>query len=366
MKNPFGPPFYVTQGTQLFTGVGGVANSTTDPGWDVIAVSDNIGFGTDGGRIAAPNQNPTSDIIINGAWEADDSPLVVKFVPHPGQTLSDARLYVETSITNLIEPTLGTVNVDLFEASNNPAKTYGPGHPPYAHFHDHVFSWFDPSAPGRTVQAFDALAGTPPLTDLNGADQITLAGATTSGAEFTMQHFGIHERSDAASASAGFYMVIDPVATDHFTNVVQASFYHSTANGSELIFGATDLSNDDLRGGIANDVVVGGTGNDMLDGGGGNNRLYGQDGDDRLVSSSFGDNILNGGAGNDTVDYSGRHNSIASVDLSAGVGGIESFGSAAPGHPGLVFHSSDTLISIENAIGTDGNDTITGNDGDNI
>ncbi|MEQ3746165.1 MAG: M10 family metallopeptidase C-terminal domain-containing protein [Henriciella sp.] len=73
-------------------------------------------------------------------------------------------------------------------------------------------------------------------------------------------------------------------------------------------------------------------------------------GDDFLTGNAA-NNILNGGDGVDTVDYSALTGGIV-LDLSAG-----SFTSAASG--------TDTLISIEGVIGTDGNDTLTGDAGNN-
>ncbi|WP_317277433.1 hypothetical protein [Kordiimonas aestuarii] len=103
---------------------------------------------------------------------------------------------------------------------------------------------------------------------------------------------------------------------------------------NDLIFGnidqrhgstATNVGGDDtLLGGAGNDFLIGGDGNDSMD----------------------------GGAGEDSVSYK-KSNSGVSVDLAGGTAS----GDIAQG---------DTLAAIENVIGSDYNDTLTGNAGANV
>lgn len=86
------------------------------------------------------------------------------------------------------------------------------------------------------------------------------------------------------------------------------------------------LGNDELYGGEGNDFLEGGEGNDVLDGGGNNS-----------------------GKGGDTADYSKAASAVV-VDLSAG---------SASGGAG-----DDTLINIENIIGSAFSDTLIGNNFD--
>ena len=111
---------------------------------------------------------------------------------------------------------------------------------------------------------------------------------------------------------------------------------------------------DHLTGNSLNNVLVGGLGNDTLDGKG----------------------------GIDTVDYSTDHildfgflgNNIDSADVvevHLGLNGAQGTAGefkSIPGSGGQAFTqvSVDTLISIENVIGTDGGDEITGNEQDNV
>jgi Ca2+-binding RTX toxin-like protein len=104
--------------------------------------------------------------------------------------------------------------------------------------------------------------------------------------------------------------------------------------------------NDRLAGNGGADRLTGEAGDDHLSGGAGADILLGGDGDDILNGGSETD-VIDGGAGTDTVDYS--YGSTAwTVNLQAGT-------AATPGF------ATETFISIENATGSSGNDTITGN-----
>jgi Ca2+-binding RTX toxin-like protein len=106
--------------------------------------------------------------------------------------------------------------------------------------------------------------------------------------------------------------------------------------------------NDTFNGGVGNDNATGGKGNDILKGGDGNDFLSGGYGDD-ILDGGYGFDTLNGGAGIDTVDYSFYGSGVV-ADL---VNGVVSFPDNST--------RTDTLLSIENAIGSHGNDTLTGN-----
>jgi len=117
-----------------------------------------------------------------------------------------------------------------------------------------------------------------------------------------------------------------------------------------VIYGSN--GNDALYGGAGNDSLYGGAGNDSLYGGDGNDYLDGGDGNDYL-DGGFGFDTINGGTGVDTTSYAFYGGPI-NANLATGV---VSF----PGNSTL----TDTLISIENLIGTAGNDTIYGSTADN-
>jgi Ca2+-binding RTX toxin-like protein len=91
-------------------------------------------------------------------------------------------------------------------------------------------------------------------------------------------------------------------------------------------------SNDDLTGDVGNNALSGGAGDDVLSGG-------------------LGNDTLDGGTGIDVADYSGVTTGGVTVDLSAGTSSGE---------------GNDSLISIENVIGSAFNDTIIGDANNNI
>jgi len=109
--------------------------------------------------------------------------------------------------------------------------------------------------------------------------------------------------------------------------------------------------NDELQGGGGNDRLEGGFGDDTLDGGSDNNRLYGNEDNDILYSGT-GSNLLDGGAGADTVDYS--RSGPARVNANLLTGKVEKF--LVAGVNAIV----DTVVGIENMVGTAANDIIIG------
>ncbi|MFN3845812.1 MAG: Hint domain-containing protein [Paracoccaceae bacterium] len=130
-------------------------------------------------------------------------------------------------------------------------------------------------------------------------------------------------------------------------------------NGDDLLFGEDGADrlfggagNDTLDGGIGNDSLSGGDGNDLLLGGAGTDTLLGDAGNDTLDGGA-GNDILFGGSGIDTVTYAAETAAV-NVNLNTGVATGTTSG-------------TDTLNFIENVIGTDFNDTITGsNDANEI
>lgn len=90
---------------------------------------------------------------------------------------------------------------------------------------------------------------------------------------------------------------------------------------------------------------------DILTGDGAANILRGRGGDDRLIGGA-GSDTLDGGAGSDTADYSA---SSAGISINLGTA------SASGGHA-----AGDTLISIENIIGSGHADVIVGDNNANI
>lgn len=132
----------------------------------------------------------------------------------------------------------------------------------------------------------------------------------------------------------------------------------ATGEGSDTLIGienvagsqhADTIVGDDgdnrFSGGDGDDTMIGGAGNDVLSGQLGADTLFGNDGNDRLSGGS-GDDTLDGGLGRDTVTFFGS----AVVDLAAGT---------------AIARGTDTLINIENVLGSLEDDTISGDGNDN-
>ncbi|MBA1377657.1 retention module-containing protein [Pseudomonas brassicacearum] len=145
------------------------------------------------------------------------------------------------------------------------------------------------------------------------------------------------------------------------------SDYHGTYTASDNHGGsdsaAVDISyqaGHTLTGTAADDVLLAdngdnvlnaGDGNDILSAGTGNNTMHGEAGDDLLYSGS-GNDLLDGGTGNDTASYA---HATAGVTVNLGLLAAQNTLGAG----------TDTLASIENLVGSNFNDTLTGDSASN-
>ena len=157
----------------------------------------------------------------------------------------------------------------------------------------------------------------------------------------------------------------------------------TTGIGSMTIAGFENLSgsigNDTLTGDAGDNVLAGDLGNDTLSGGAGNDTLYG---DGRVIvdthdtgfsgpittyadasllpgAGAAGDDILEGGDGDDTLNGGGGSDSASYASATGGVQVDLTFG-AASGAAG-----DDTLIDIENFLGSEFDDFARGDNGSN-
>ncbi|MBU0639840.1 MAG: hypothetical protein KKB50_13310, partial [Planctomycetes bacterium] len=118
-----------------------------------------------------------------------------------------------------------------------------------------------------------------------------------------------------------------------------------------------DSGDDTISGGAGNDSVYGGAGADVIDGGTGNDSVKGDAGDDTL-SGGEGDDTLYGGTGDDVID-GGAGNDYASFYYSGSGVDVNLVDGTATGE------GNDTLIDIERVIGSQHDDTITGDANNN-
>ncbi len=175
------------------------------------------------------------------------------------------------------------------------------------------------------------------------------SGATIAGGKIVVQNF---RNGGALDANSG-------IETLQFSDgsSVNLAGLRFDANGNLLsVSGDTQAAPIDALIVSNAATLIGGHGDDTLLGGAGNNRLEGGDGDDLLIGGLGRDTFI-GGAGVDTVSYFGSDKMGGTlgviVDLSNGTAiGVEANG--------------DTFSGVENIVGSQANDFITGDDGDNV
>ncbi|MDD4330542.1 MAG: hypothetical protein PHD79_11350, partial [Aliarcobacter sp.] len=174
---------------------------------------------------------------------------------------------------------------------------------------------------------------------------------------------------------------IDTVSYENISTSVtvrlDANFAIVAATGnSDIIFGIENVIGtafaDSIVGDIADNTLIGGAGNDTLNGLDGNNRLEGGDDNDTLISGA-GNNYVDGGTGSDTVDYSsltgtnfGDDDSIAGQVNGIYYSGIKVDLTNTSAQRIHANYGTDTILNIENVIGSTKNDYIIGNDEKNI
>ena len=165
--------------------------------------------------------------------------------------------------------------------------------------------------------------------------------APQAGNTFEVLHYGsasgMFDEASGLDAFPG--LALQPIFGPNTMTLVTRTVTVSGSTGDDMLTGAS--GNDVIVGGVGNDTLIGGAGDDLLLGGEGTNTLIGGAGNDTLI----------GGHGTDTVDYSAETAPVQ-IDLSKGTE------SDANGH--------DTLISVENVVGTSFADTIVGNQKDNV
>lgn len=110
-------------------------------------------------------------------------------------------------------------------------------------------------------------------------------------------------------------------------------------------------SNDIINAQEGDDTVKGRSGDDILRGNEGNDQLFGNRGDD-ILQGDQGVDLLNGGQGIDTATYESTNNGIFLF-----LGGEVVFNDG--------YGNQEMITNIENVIGSNFNDGIGGNDGDN-
>jgi serralysin len=189
---------------------------------------------------------------------------------------------------------------------------------------------------GGNFSASDQLTGGP------GVDHLRLNGDYSAGVIFNdttavnfeaIQMFGGHNYK---------LKITDAIVAANKSIIITAG---SLAAGNWLFLDGSS----ELDGGLQ---VSGGDGADTVIGGQDNDQLQPLDGND-LIEGGMGDDIVDGGNGSDTASYA---HATSGVTVDLGLGIYQAVGGG---------QGTDILISIENLIGGNGNDTFTGNSANN-
>jgi Ca2+-binding RTX toxin-like protein len=143
---------------------------------------------------------------------------------------------------------------------------------------------------------------------------------------------------------------------DTITANVKSDINLYGGKGSDSL--SSGLGNDWLDGGEGDDKLNSGAGNDTLVGGAGADTLDGAQGDDLMIGGAGADR-LDGGDGTDTASY---ETSMAGVAVAL----PNQNGSNDQKLKALGDAVGDTLLNIENLIGSQFDDTLAGNDSDNL
>ncbi|WP_051677024.1 FecR domain-containing protein [Maridesulfovibrio frigidus] len=193
---------------------------------------------------------------------------------------------------------------------------------------------------------------TVPEEDLDDPDIIALIENVTEGIPDIPNDSEIPEdRGGDESSGDSITFALGSEQGQYWEGTTHTDYYDGRGGNDEIdgIGGDDTLmggdGDDTIWGGNGNDVIYGGEDNDVIDGEEGNDALYGGLGDDTLTGGQ-GDDVINGGDGVDTVSYEG----VSAVNASL-------YDEVADGSMG-----NDTLINIENIIGSDQGDTLMGSD----
>ncbi|MHC5206892.1 retention module-containing protein [Pseudomonas chlororaphis] len=167
----------------------------------------------------------------------------------------------------------------------------------------------------------------------NGSEnyQLTMTVNYAGGQESTPDYHGTYTASDSHGGSDSAAVSI------------------SYQGGHTLTGTAGD---DVLLAGSGDNLINAGDGNDVLIAGSGNNTLHGDAGNDLLFSGP-GNDLLDGGTGNDTASYA---HASAGVTVDLALLGAQNTGGAG----------TDILAAIENLVGSNYNDSLTGDSNANI
>ena len=194
-------------------------------------------------------------------------------------------------------------------------------------------------------------SGNETVTGQNFSDIFYVGGGVDqfdAGLGFDTIGLGSHTEGLTVRGTSGWVKTASGTVVATFTSVENFSgtSYNDDMTGTagrNILDGRS--GNDTLNAGRGNDTVRGGLGDDQLHGGAGNDELDGGTGNDVLIGGS-GVDSYDGGLGSDTVSFIGSAGWV--IDLVAGTATT------------LTGGTTETITSVENVVGSSGNDTIRG------
>ena len=162
--------------------------------------------------------------------------------------------------------------------------------------------------------------------------------------------------NDTASYSAGATagVIVDLMAPGTNTGDAAGDTYNNIENITGTAF------SDTLRADPGANLLIGQAGNDKIFARAGNDTLLGQDGNDKLTGHG-GNDVLNGGNGADELIGGTGSDTATYVDAAAGVVADLVVIAANAGEA-----AGDTYTDVEHITGSDHQDSLRGNSGDNI
>jgi len=164
---------------------------------------------------------------------------------------------------------------------------------------------------------------------LNGGAGIDTSSYATATASVTA-NLGLTAAQNTIGAGTDTFMSIE--------NLI-GSAQADTLSGSAQV--------NTIAGGNGNDLIDGGSGGDIIDGGGNDDTLKGSTGDD-LITGGTGNDSIDGGVNLDTVSYVAAGNAVT---VNLGLATAQAVGGG---------QGTDTIVNVENILGSAFGDTLTG------
>ena len=325
--------FIAGAGADIITGNDGVDSLTGDAGNDTFIATS----ATDGNDIInGGNDTDTADYSVLTALnyvEMNSDGTVDTKATSNNASLSTDTL---TSVENII----GGAGNDIFRSNSSNNSFDGKNGVDTLSY--------DTASTTVTIDVKNATA----ISSNDGLDSFSNVENFTGGSGsdiFKMNEDGIANSINGGASTTG---TGDTISYEYYASGVTVDL---AITGSAQTIKAGDI---DTISGIEN--VTGGSAVDTLKGDAGNNTLLGGDGNDTL-QGRVGNDYLYGETGNDTADFSEATGAGVNVDLNAttksaiaisftGIDGTVTIGSTG----------NDTLVSIENIIGTKYDDTFRG------